>query len=110
MIADERCKQLREEMTSESEHLTIKISVYLEKLAKKEKEIRMLYSQLQELKGSSHSLEELRMQIHTYKRQVEEYHTFRSHHMGDHCDRDTHGECRKKEEDLRWQLKLASER
>lgn len=52
LIADERVLQVEQRMQKTVDELTVKISVYLEKLQKKEHETRKLYAQFSEAKNA----------------------------------------------------------
>lgn len=60
MIADERVLTVRKEMQLEIDRLTIQISVYLEKITKKDADMRKLYIKIDALNRERGGIEELK--------------------------------------------------
>lgn len=60
LIADERVLTVRKEMQIEIDRLTIQISVYLEKITKKDADMRKLYIKIDNLNRSQGAVAELK--------------------------------------------------
>lgn len=60
LIADERVLTVRKEMQLEIDRLTIQISVYLEKITKKDADMRKLYIKIDALNRERGGIEELK--------------------------------------------------
>lgn len=117
LIADERVLQIEQKMQKTVDELTVKISVYLEKLQKKENETRKLYAQFSEAKNAGAGREEMtkiyesriREMRHKYEETIRILEV-KIKELGDHNYKEENVRLHKRIEDLTWELKLSKER